>query len=178
MSSAQWFYYSNDKQVGPVSEAELKVAIVDGKINVHDYIYTDGYSDWKMLKEAPEYSKYCQVGAVPPPPGNSGKLPNRPRAKLQENAIAHNDQSLAKGAILNISTTGVFFETKDNVFKVNEEIKLTLKEGKGLGKPIHLKARVVRHAKDTDKSGYGLELKDVDDKVIERIDDFVKRNAS
>lgn len=177
VSDRIWFYYASEKQVGPMSESELRGFIAKGDVADIDYVYREGFPDWKLLKDVPELRRPGQVASMPPP------APPERRAKsirvpINELVVAHNDVHVASGHLKNISATGVFLETKDNVFSVNDEVKLTLKEGKGLGKPMHLKGVVVRHAAEGGGGvkGYGLELRGLDEAARSRIAEYIKRN--
>ena len=76
------------------------------------------------------------------------------------------------------SLKNTFLETPDNVFELNDELKLTLKEGRGLGKPMHLKAVVVRLVNQAGMKGYGLELRGIDETIKAKISEYVKKNQA
>jgi hypothetical protein len=77
--------------------------------------------------------------------------------------VAHNDRKLASGALTDISVSGVLFETSSPCFSINDEVKLTLKEGRGLGKPLNLRGTIVRQTKTKNQRiGYGIELMNLD----------------
>ena len=173
-----WFYYANEQQVGPITISELSGAIGEKLLGPSDYIYREGFSDWKALKDVPEVFSLAEKN-------NSSTVQNATqkrsmvRAPIQELVVAHNDASVATGVISNISTTGVFFETSSSAFSLNDEVKLTLKEGKGLGKPMHLQGVVVRQIRDTKaKHGYGLELVGLDERSRARIEEYILRNQA
>lgn len=177
-SNRIWFYYAKEKQVGPISESELRGVIASSELSDLDYIYREGFADWKHLKDVPEFKK-ANVTVAKPPPALPERRVNSPmRAPINEQVVAHNDVHVASGHIKNISATGVFLETADNVFSLNDEVKLTLKEGKGLGKPMHLKGVVVRHTTEGKGGvkGYGLELRGLDESARTRIAEYIKRN--
>jgi hypothetical protein len=94
--------------------------------------------------------------------------------------VAHNASHVATGHISNISVTGLYFETPDSVFALNDEVKITLKEGRGLGKPMHLSGVIVRQSRGDarDAAGYGLELRGVDEAARARILDYIKRHQA
>jgi hypothetical protein len=175
-----WFYYANEEQVGPMTELELKTAIAEGTLADSDLVYREGFPDWRVLGEVSELREPVKVPLASIPISSSAAKGRRaPRAMIHELVVAHNDTHVASGHITNISTTGVFLETEDAVFKMNDDVKLTLKEGKGLGKPMHLKAVVVRQARENGiHIGYGLELRGLDETCRSRIVDYVKRHQS
>jgi len=177
-----WFYYAKEVQVGPMTETELKAAIAEGTVQSTDYVYREGFADWKTLSDVGELLPPVKshLIAVPAAPAAQEPLSRRaPRAQMQELVVAHNDSHVATGHIRNISISGIYFETEDAVFQLNDEVKLTRKEGKGLGKPMHLKAVVVRQARENGLHiGYGLELRGLDEASRSRILEYVKRNQS
>jgi hypothetical protein len=168
-----WYFYNGEAQVGPISEEELRSLISDKTVAPNHHVFRDGFENWKLLADVPELIN---------PLGNIElNSPKRtaPRAPIHELVVAHNDRHIASGTIRNISLTGLFFETTDSAFKLNEEIKLTLKEGRGLGKPVNLRGIVVRSSQDEKfPRGYGLELRDVDENTQARIVDYIKRHQA
>ena len=171
----EWFYYAEEKQFGPLSLQQLKEALSQGIVRSTDYVYRDGFADWKLVSDVSELTKSGRTGVVPPKP----PTPQRAnRAPIQELVVAHNNKNIVTGTLLNISTSGVFLETLSAVFKLNEDVKLTIKEGRGLGKPLQLKARVVRYANDPNKPrGYGLELRELNEEVVARIKQYIVSQA-
>jgi hypothetical protein len=175
-----WFYYADEEQVGPIHLHELKQAIEDGIIGPQDYVYREGFQDWKLLSEVTELS-HLQPTPEPPahPRNRSGEQRSSKRVPIRELVIAHNDSRIASGSLTDISVSGVFFKTQENCFSINDEVKITLKEGKGLGKPMHIRGTVVRQAKESGVCvGYGLELKNLDERSRTTIIDYVKRNQA
>jgi hypothetical protein len=183
MEPRVWFYYAKEQQVGPLRESELRHAIASGLVTLDDYIYKEGYADWKFLREVKELSDTLKSAGSPPVPREAVKnsLKNNRtmnRAPIRELVVAHNEANVAFGHISNISVNGVFLETPDNVFELNDELKLTLKEGRGLGKPMHLKAVVVRLVNQAGMKGYGLELRGIDETIKAKISEYVKKNQA
>lgn len=173
-----WFYYAQDTQVGPMTESDLLTVIAEGSLKETDYVYREGFNDWRVLSEVSELrqTNKSHLTSVPATP-NSPTSRRDPRAMIHELVVAHNDNSVATGHIKNISVSGVYLETEDAVFKLNDEVKLTLKEGKGLGKPMHLRAVVVRQVRENGLHvGYGLELRGLDETSRARIMEYVKRH--
>jgi hypothetical protein len=168
-----WYFYNGVAQVGPITEEELRNLISDKSVALNHHVFRDGFENWKLLADVPELLNPLDNVSVTPPKRTA------PRAPIHELVVAHNDRHIASGTIRNISLTGLFFETHDSAFKLNEEIKLTLKEGRGLGKPVNLKGVVVRSSQDEKfPRGYGLELRDVDETTQARIVDYIKRHQT
>lgn len=175
-----WFYYAGDEQVGPLQLGELKKAISEGIVGPKDYVYREGYHDWKLLQEVTELEgqESTRLSTDAPTSRSREKRLDR-RVAIRELVIAHNDSTIASGALTDISVSGVFFKTPENCFSINDEVKITLKDGKGLGKPMHLKGTVVRQARENGVGvGYGLELKNLDERTRSSIIDYVKRNRA
>lgn len=49
----QWFLYFKEKEIGPLSEAELIQKLDSGEINATAYVYTEGMPDWALISETP-----------------------------------------------------------------------------------------------------------------------------
>lgn len=168
MTENVWYYYDGEKQFGPVGDDKLKTLICSGHVTPEYYVFGAGFDDWRPLTEVEDLAKLA--------PQISGRRPAAERAPIVEVVIAHNGRNIASGTLCNISVSGVFFQTKDMVFDVGEEVKLTLKEGAELGKPIHLHCRVARHSPTRHPSvGYGLEILDLDEDTQRRIYEYIQR---
>lgn len=179
-----WFYYAQEKQVGPLDLPALLEAISDGTVSPTDYVYKEGFSDWQLLQDVPELSSpgvSRKTVSTRDSVSSSEKVKrNGDRLPIHELVVAHNGSHVATGHLSNISVSGVFFETHDTVFELNDEVKITLKEGRGLGKPMHLSGVVVRQTRDAgrDGPGYGLELRGIDEAARGRILDYIKRHQA
>jgi hypothetical protein len=180
-----WFYYARETQVGPLRESELRAAIADGSLTDADHVYREGFQDWKLLPEVSELRDAREDANRPTrisqTSGVSGRAQRKgERVPIHERVVAHNASHVATGHISNISVTGLYFETPDSVFALNDEVKITLKEGRGLGKPMHLSGVIVRQSRGDarDAAGYGLELRGVDEAARARILDYIKRHQA
>lgn len=168
-----WYFFNGEAQVGPITEKEICEQIRDKTVLPKHHVYRDGFEDWKLLGEVSELMKCLSAT-----PEESVKRSST-RAPIYELVVAHNDHHIVSGTLRNISLTGVFFETLDQSFTLNEEIKITLKEGRGLGKPMNLRGIIVRRAHDEHfPRGYGLELRDVDETTRQRIVDYIRRHQA
>jgi hypothetical protein len=173
ISKRVWYFYNGEAQVGPLTEQELREQIADKTVLPNHHVYKDGFENWKLLVDVSELMSPIDGS------GDTEVKRTSPRAPIHELVIAHNDRHIASGTLRNISITGLFFETSDSAFKLNEEIKLTLKEGRGLGKPVNLRGIVVRSSQDEKfPRGYGLELRDVDENTQSRISEYIKRHQT
>jgi GYF domain 2/PilZ domain len=205
-----WFYFANENQVGPLSFQELEGAVQDGALHQQDYVFRDGYKDWIFAKDVPELQVSFQLSSTLASSAavssaqtvtnatsattaklslvneNSSSRVNPGlrslRVVMEERVVAHNEQRVVSGKIENISVSGVFFHTSEEVFGLNDSIKLTLKEGKGLGKPVQLQGIVVRKSNSTQGPnktyGYGIELRSIDDASRTRIEDYISRHKA
>ncbi len=172
-SKRTWYFYNGEAQVGPITEDELRQQIKEQTVALNHHVYCDGYENWKLLADVPELLTESNAEQEYPIKRTSARAP------IHELVVAHNDRHITSGTVRNISLTGLFLETNDSAFKLNEEIKITLKEGRGLGKPVNLRGVVVRSTQDEHfPHGYGLELHDMDDQTQARIVDYIKRHQA
>ncbi len=88
--------------------------------------------------------------------------------------IVHNNGQLVIGVGVNISTTGIFVETRDEIFKLEEKLKLSVRVD-GIKRPFNVIARVIRYNSDVRfPSGYGLKFENLDPKIKDEIEGLVK----
>jgi Tfp pilus assembly protein PilZ len=84
------------------------------------------------------------------------------------------------GSGVNISSTGIFVETKDQLFTVGEKLKLSVRID-GFVKAFNVVARVVRYNSDPRfPVGFGLSFESLDRGITDEIDKMVasKRSSS
>ena len=62
---AQYYAGVEGRQVGPFADAELKVAITEGRITRETLVWTQGMAEWKPAGEVEALAKH--FGAAPPP---------------------------------------------------------------------------------------------------------------
>ncbi len=49
----QWFVYDKEREQGPFNEAELSQKIKSQEFGFEAYVYTEGMSDWALIKDTP-----------------------------------------------------------------------------------------------------------------------------
>ena len=158
---------------------------IGGAVGIEDYVFREGFDDWRRLGEIEELSEIARASARAPE-SNSGDRTVRsrdrriqPRAAISDLVVAHNDSNLTSGLVTDISASGIFLETSDKCFRLNDEIKVTLKQSTGLGKPILLRGTVVRQTSiSRSRFGYGVELMNLDERTRTSIAAYVKRNQA
>ncbi len=178
MSEQIWYVYQNGQQLGPFAGQQIK-QMVDTKMIPQDaFLFKVGWKDWRPIEETFE-----EIGVDGPPAGD--KAPERraaaPRATINGRVVVHNNGQLVIGAGVNISSTGIFVETKDQIFTVGERLKLSVRAD-AFGRPFNVLAQVVRYNSDPKfPVGYGLRFEDLDESVARDIQaavDGQNRNKS
>ncbi len=160
MSDQSWFVYQGNQQLGPFITSQV-IQMLDGKMIASDaYLFKVGWKDWRPLEDCLE-----ELGIAKP--GTSTASAERrsaaPRATIQGRIIAHNpDGQLIIGSGVNISSTGIFIETQDQIFSVGERVKLSVRI-EGFVKAFNVLARVVRFNSDPRYPiGFGLSFEGLD----------------
>ena len=173
MSEKVWFIYFNGEQTGPFS-VETIVQKMEQKEVVRDaFLFRGGWKDWRPFGDCIE-----ELGLLTPPPPPVPRAPaaapvRPPRATIKGQIIVHNNGQMIIGAGVNISSTGIFVETKDQIFGVGEILRLTCRVD-GFQKPFNAKAEVMRfNATSGAPSGYGLRFTKIEDAVKQQIETLV-----
>ena len=175
MNSEQiWYVYQQNTQLGPFTKDQIS-QLLDTKMIAQDaYIFKIGWKDWSPIEQALAELQ-GQSGDIhrPQPPVGAG-IPKRcPRASIQGRVIVHNNGQLVIGSGVNISSTGIFVETKDRLFTIGEHIKLTVK-AEGVLKPFNAVAEVVRFNDDPSLPiGYGLRFNNLDPQIEQDINQLI-----
>ena len=106
---------------------------------------------------------------------------NAPRATVKGEIFLHNNSQFTAGIGVNISSTGIFIETKDQMFNIGEHIKLTVRPESNV-KPFNVLAQVIRFSqKQGSPTGYGLKFENIEEEVksdIQALVDAQNNNKS
>lgn len=71
MSETSWYYARDNKEQGPVGEAQLVALVSEGVIGPTTLVWTDGMADWQdAAATLPRHLRPAEwgVGTAPPPP--------------------------------------------------------------------------------------------------------------
>jgi len=174
MNEQIWYVYQNGQQLGPFTGQQTK-QMADSKMIPQDaYLFKVGWKDWRPIEEC-----WDELGADLPPSGSAGKSTDddrrqtAPRATIQGRVVVHNNGQLVIGSGVNISSTGIFVETRDQIFTVGEKLKLSVRCDV-FARPFNVLAQVVRYNSDPRfPIGYGLRFEDLDPEMGREIQQAV-----
>jgi len=170
MSEQLWYIYQNSQQLGPFAVDQIKQLFSTKMISQSAYLFKVGWKDWCPLEDCLDQIGVSGHGDVESSPA---RREGAPRASVVGRVVVHNNGQLTIGTGVNISGTGIFVETEDELFTLGERIKLTVR-CEGVKKPFNVNAEVVRF--NTDKKyplGYGLRFEDIDSDIQKEIEDLV-----
>ena len=69
MADDVWYYMDGERQVGPVSEADIRALIGSGKVTANTLVWTASMEDWTEARNVPELA--AAAGVVPLPANGS-----------------------------------------------------------------------------------------------------------
>jgi hypothetical protein len=177
MSEQNWFLYQGNQQLGPFSTNQV-IQMIDSKMIAQDaYLFKVGWKDWRPHEDCMEELGLAQT---PVTPASAERRSAAPRATIQGRIIVHNNGQLIIGTGVNISSTGIFVETNDQIFNVGEKLKLSVRID-GFVKAFNVIARVVRFNSDPRYPvGFGLSFDTLDRGIGDEIEKMVtaKRASS
>lgn len=173
MNEQIWYVYQNGQQLGPFAGPQIK-QMVDSKMIPQDaYLFKVGWKDWRPIEETMEE---LGVEGAMPAPSSSERRDAAPRASISGRVVVHNNGQLVIGAGVNISSTGIFVETRDQMFTVGEKIKLSVRAD-AFSRPFNVLAQVVRYNSDPRfPVGYGLRFEDLEETLAREIQSAVDHN--
>ncbi len=178
MSDQIWYVYQNGQQLGPFAVLQLK-QMIDSKMIPQDaYLFKVGWKDWRPIEETyPELG----VASAAMPDGQAvlktiaERRDAAPRATISGRVVVHNNSQMVIGSGVNISATGMFVETTDQIFAVGERLKLSVRV-EGFARPFNVLAQVVRYNGDPKfPVGYGLRFDEIDQSVAAEIQAAIDR---
>ena len=181
MSEQIWYVYQQSQQLGPFATQQI-VQMIDTKMIAQDsWLFKVGWKDWRSIDDSSE-----ELGMVHPVAKSPGAKPanqrtSAPRASVHGRVIVHNNGQLVIGSGVNISATGIFVETQEQLFTVGEKLKLSVRVD-GISKAFNVTAHVIRFNSDPRfPVGYGLRFEQIDERIsteIQRLVDAANRKVS
>lgn len=176
MNEQVWYLYQNDQQLGPFSTEQL-IQLNDNKmISKEAFLFKVGWKDWRSVTDT-----WHELGLSGNMPTADSNFPARrgfaPRISVEGRVIVHNDgqMTIAKG--VNISVSGVFIETEEQLFTIGETLKITIKFA-DLTKSYNCKAQVIRYNSNAKwPVGYGLMFEEKNEDLVTDIRKLVTQTA-
>lgn len=184
MNEQAWYVYQNGQQLGPFAAMQIK-QMADTKMIPQDaYLFKVGWKDWRPIEECQEELAE-ETGTEMPTlaegevqVGSERRGGAAPRATITGRVVVHNNGQLVIGGGVNISSSGIFVETRDQIFTVGEKLKLSVRVD-AFQKPFNVLAQVVRYNSDPRfPVGYGLRFEDLDELVASDIQKAVDAQNS
>lgn len=171
MSEQAWYIYQNDQQLGPFSSEQVHQLTLSNMVAEDAFLFRAGWDKWRPIKECSK-----ELGAVEEKDSKTSAKSRdnraKPRALVKGRVIIHNNGDIDFTSGINISETGIFIHTKNDYFKVGDNIKVTI-QIKQLSKSYNTSAKVVRHNKDSRWDvGFGLMFMNPEKDLIQEIRDM------
>ena len=170
MSDQVWYVYQAGNQIGPFDTAQV-TSMVSSKMIAQDaYLFKVGWKDWQPLE-----ATFEELGLpASQEPVAQARITGAPRASISGRVIVHNNGQIVIGSGVNISGTGMFVETKDQIFTVGEMLKLSVR-CEGMSKAFNAVAQVIRYNLDQRwPTGYGLRFVSLNEESRAEIEALVK----
>jgi hypothetical protein len=170
MSEQNWFVYQGNQQLGPFDTTQVK-QMLDSKMIAQDaYLFKAGWKDWRPMEDCFE-----ELGLKAPnqQPSTPERRSAAPRATIKGRVIVHNNGQMIIGSGVNISSSGIFVETNEQIFTVGEKLKLSVRID-GFVKAFNVFARVIRFNSDPRSPvGFGLSFEGLDKGIGDEIERMV-----
>lgn len=174
MDDQIWYIYDKEQQQGPFTKAKVQEMFTGTMISNSAYVFKAGWKEWNPIEECFEELELGKANEQ----ASLARREGAPRASISGRVVIHNDSNLTIGTGVNISFSGIFVETKDELFSIGELIKLSIK-AEGMQRPFNVTAEVVRYNVDDRWAvGYGLKFVDIDSKVVDEIRARVAETSS
>lgn len=173
MNEQVWYVYQNGQQLGPFAAMHIR-QMIDSKMIPQDaYLFKVGWKDWRPIEET--YEELGVAGTPQPSQSSDERRSTAPRATMAGRVIVHNDGQLIIGAGVNISSSGIFVETRDQMFNVGERLKLSVRVD-GFSRAFNAVAQVVRFNSDPNfPVGYGLRFEGLEAEIAREIQTAVDK---
>ena len=179
MGDQTWYLYQNGQQIGPFDTHQVTQLYINKMVSHDGYIFKVGWKEWRPMEEGYEELNVPRPDGVAQDQTALEKRKNgAPRATISGRVVVHNDGQLSIGNGVNISSTGMFVETEDQLFTVGEQLKLTVKCN-GIQKAFNVLAQVIRFNSDPRfPIGYGLKFENLETSIREEIQQLVEQGGA
>lgn len=164
MANKEWFVFQDEAQQGPYTLSELRSLCEEGRLSDSAFLFQIGWKNWR------EISGLADELRLKPADSGGEKRAQPPRASIRGRIFVHNKLELCLSEGVNISSTGIFVETRQHLFKPGEELILTCKIV-GLGEPFHVQGLVMRYSENP--RGYGIKFLKLKRELSQRIEDYL-----
>lgn len=169
MNEQIWYVYQNGQQSGPFAAPQIKQMFDTKMIAQEAYLFKVGWKDWRPIEETVDEIGVDGQFPARGPQTAANRRAAAPRATVVGRVVVHNNGQLVIGAGVNISSTGIFVETRDQIFTVGEKLKISVRID-AFSRPFNVIAQVVRYNSDPRfPVGYGLRFEGLDETIAEEI---------
>jgi len=163
-----WYIFQNEQQ-GPFSLQELRSMQSNNRLSADTLIFKDGWDDWQAYKDCSKDLQDNQT-SLPHAQDRSGA-----RFCIQAKVIVHNNRKLVLAKGVNLSRTGVFIDTKEWLFDVGDNLKMTVK-AKNDCPAFQVHVRVIRFNKDPNfPMGFGFQFINLEEGLKNQIDQLSRK---
>ena len=176
MSEQIWYVYQDSNQSGPFETEKILQMLDKDMISQNAFLFKAGWKDWRPLADCLEKLGKTTPPPIPNPVAEPVQQDRSPRATIKGRIIVHNNGQLVIGGGVNISSSGIFIETPDPLFKIGEKLKLTCRVD-GFIKAFNVVATVMRYNKDQKYPvGYGMKFDALDKKIANEIQQLIDQS--
>jgi hypothetical protein len=173
MNDQVWYVYQHGQQLGPFAALQIRQMIDIKMIPQDAYLFKVGWKDWRPIEETLE--ELGVAGAPKTTKASDERRSTAPRATIAGRVIVHNDGQLIIGSGVNISSSGMFVETRDQMFNVGERLKVSVRVD-GFSRAFNTVAQVVRFNSDPRfPVGYGLRFEGLEGEIAKEIQSAVDK---
>jgi PilZ domain/GYF domain 2 len=164
MSNDQtWYIYHEQQQLGPFTSEQVKQLVTTNMITFNAYLFKVGWKDWRPIEDC-----MAEIGAqnnAIPAQATDERRARVPRATVVGRVVIHNSGKLSIGGGVNISASGIFVETDQEIFVIGENLKLSVRVD-GLERAFNALAEVIRFSRERDfPVGYGLRFTEIEEEI-------------
>lgn len=122
-TAISYYLYYNRSQYGPFSLAELEHVLNSHKITDSVYLWCAGWSEWKNIRELPEFAKLLPSAAKKPSAQERRRSPRKP---LVAKLFLSNDKDVVIAVCRDISIGGMQVLTDRIPGEVGQTLKLNV----------------------------------------------------
>ena len=167
--------------MGPFESEQLLQLRDSNMISQNAFVFKAGWKDWRPVKTIWVEIEAQALGKPTVIPEVAAVVEENPqerraggtRVNVSGRIIAHNNSQIVFASAVNVSESGLYVATNEEIFHVGEEVKITV-QIEQLNKSFNAVAQVAHYNSDPKFiKGYGLIFKDVNSVIKAKIKDLV-----
>ncbi len=181
MEEKNWYLVNTGLTAGPYVTDEVSQFLINKKISLLDFVWTEGLRKWTPLYACPEFSHHLPALPALPLPAIKNNASFFSREKRQGQRVSIEGivilHSIGRFPLMDISMAGVAFQTEQRVLKEAQSIEGIIQSNQLLNS-ISFEATEIRYFETAGTFLHALKFTYLNNKDLSTLNAFVSMQLS